>query len=104
MFIFIESTINSINQSLQTSNSLVSSAKKSADESFGILKRISEARSELMDAMEDTEDTIGFIAKNGGENFAAQEGKKVFEVVDGVSDAAYEVSLWKDQVILHVFL
>lgn len=82
----IETVLKSMNHSLQTSNTLAISAKKSIDESFVILSRITQTRNELMDAMEDTEDTIGFIAERGSED------KSLMEVVDGMGDVAYEVS------------
>lgn len=40
-----------------------------------------------MNAMEDTEDTIGFIAEKGGDD------KSLMEIVDGMGDVAYEVSI-----------
>eukprot|EP00804_Cyclotella_cryptica_P016560 CCRYP_004750-RB/>CCRYP_004750-RB protein AED:0.38 eAED:0.38 QI:59/1/0.75/1/1/1/4/256/817 len=90
----LESTAKSIQQSIQTSNTLASSIKKTADDSFSVLERITLSRHDLMDAMEDTEDTIGFIAErqgNGGSGGILSEGtKRLFDVVDNMGSAAYE--------------
>lgn len=84
---FSEASLKSISQSLQTSNTLAASAKKSTDESLSVLSRITQTRNDLMNAMEDTEDTIGFIAEKGGDD------KSLMEIVDGMGDVAYEVSI-----------
>ena len=96
--IYKDTTLKSINKSLQTSNTLATSVKKSTDESISILKRLSQSRSELTDAMKDTENTIGFIAENKGD--MSDQGKKLLEVLDGMGDVAYEVS---DNVCMLIF-
>lgn len=50
-----------------------------------------------MNAMEDTEDTIGFIAEKGG------EGKSLMEVMDSMGDVAYEVSVRNDVAYFKLF-
>ncbi|KAL7507481.1 hypothetical protein ACHAXN_004672 [Cyclotella atomus] len=81
---FTEASLTSISQSLQTSNTLAASAKKSTDESLSLLSRITQTRNDLMNAMEDTEDTIGFIAEKGGDD------KSLMDIVEGMGDVAYE--------------
>ena len=95
-YLQIGTTLKSLQQSLQTSNTLATSAKRSAGESFSIIQRITTARNELMDAMEDTEDTVDFIAKNSGDTIMQQDGAKgLLEVVNNIGDVAYEVRLFK---------
>lgn len=84
---FTEASLTSISQSLQTSNTLAASAKKSTDESLSVLSRITQTRNDLMNAIEDTEDTIGFIAEKGGDD------KSLMDIVEGMGDVAYEVSI-----------
>ena len=42
--------------------------------------------------MEDTEETIGFIADKGGEHVLKDDSQSLSELVDGIGDVAYEVS------------
>jgi hypothetical protein len=90
-----ETTIKSMQQSIQTSNTLANSIKKSTDDSFSVLERITQTRHDLMDAMEDTEDTIGFIAErqgNVGDDGMLSEGaKSLFDMLENMGSAAYEV-------------
>ena len=83
-------------QSIQTSNTLANSIKKTTDDSFSVLERITQTRHDLMDAMEDTEDTIGFIAERqgnvGGDDMLSEGAKSLFDMVENMGSAAYEVS------------
>ena len=91
-----------INESIQTSNALATSVKKSTAESILILKRLSQSRNELTDAMKDTENTIGFIA--GYKSETTDQGKKLLEDLEGISDVAYEVRQYVDARIRYSIL
>ena len=91
-----------INESIQTSNALATSVKKSTAESILILKRLSQSRNELTDAMKDTENTIGFIA--GHKSETTDQGKKLLEDLEGIGDVAYEVRQYVDARIRYSIL
>lgn len=82
-------------QSIQTSNTLANSIKKTSDDAFSVLERITQTRHDLMDAMEDTEDTIGFIAERqgngGGDGMPSEGAMSLFDMVENMGSAAYEV-------------
>ena len=76
--------------------------KKSTAESISILKRLTQSRNELTDAMKDTENTIGFIA--GYKTETTDQGKKLLEDLEGIGDVAYEVRQYVDARIRYSIL
>ncbi|KAL7518505.1 hypothetical protein ACHAWX_004986 [Stephanocyclus meneghinianus] len=90
----LETTIKSMQQSIQTSNTLANSIKKTSDDAFSVLERVTQTRHDLMGAMEDTEDTIGFIVERrgngGGDGMPSEGAMSLFDMVQNMGSAAYE--------------